>query len=294
MMKIILKNEFFDYLGNILLYSTKTIQNYYYDLKDYNNFLNINNLNVKETNHETVKKYLDYIYNKDLTAKTISRRLSALRTYYHFLEKNKVVKENIFKEIKNPKLDKRIPTFIDHDKLNMMFDTFNESNLGIRNRLVLELLYATGLRVGELVNIKLNDIDFFNMSIKVLGKGSKERYVFYNDVCDAVLKDYLKVRKKIIKKEQDYLLLNDKGTKISEAKVRKIIKEVLLKCGIKSKITPHTLRHTFATDLLNEGADLINVKELLGHSSLNTTSIYTHVTSERIKQVYNATHPRAK
>ena len=128
----------------------------------------------------------------------------------------------------------------------------------------------------------------------MLGKGSKERYVFYNNTTKEVLKKYLVVRKKLQKKENDYLLLNDKGTPIKEASVRKIIQTTLMKCGIKSKITPHTFRHTFATDLLNQGLDLVNVKELLGHASLNTTSIYTHITNDRIKEVYQNTHPRAK
>ena len=128
----------------------------------------------------------------------------------------------------------------------------------------------------------------------MLGKGSKERYVFYNNTTKEVLKKYLVVRKKLQKKANDYLLLNDKGTPIKEASVRKIIQTTLMKCGIKSKITPHTFRHTFATDLLNQGLDLVNVKELLGHASLNTTSIYTHITNDRIKEVYQNTHPRAK
>ena len=288
------EEEFLNYLKNIRLYSKKTVASYEYDLKDYALFLEKNNLTIKDDNDKTLKLYLNYIYDKKISNKSISRHLSSLRTYYDFLKKENIVTENIFKNVKNPKIEKTIPNFISHDKLNELFTSFNDSDLDIRNRLVIELLYATGLRVGELVNIKIKDIDFGAQSIKVLGKGSKERYVFYNNTTKEVLKKYLVVRKKLQKKENDYLLLNDKGTPIKEASVRKIIQTTLMKCGIKSKITPHTFRHTFATDLLNQGLDLVNVKELLGHASLNTTSIYTHITNDRIKEVYQNTHPRAK
>lgn len=288
------EEEFLNYLKNIRLYSKKTVASYEYDLKDYALFLEKNNLTIKDDNDKTLKLYLNYIYDKKISNKSISRHLSSLRTYYDFLKKENIVTENIFKNVKNPKIEKTIPNFISHDKLNEIFTSFNDSDLDIRNRLVIELLYATGLRVGELVNIKIKDIDFGAQSIKVLGKGSKERYVFYNNTTKEVLKKYLVVRKKLQKKENDYLLLNDKGTPIKEASVRKIIQTTLMKCGIKSKITPHTFRHTFATDLLNQGLDLVNVKELLGHASLNTTSIYTHITNDRIKEVYQNTHPRAK
>lgn len=288
------EEEFLNYLKNIRLYSKKTVASYEYDLKDYALFLEKNNLTIKDDNDKTLKLYLNYVYDKKINNKSISRHLSSLRTYYDFLKKENIVTENIFKNVKNPKIEKTIPNFISHDKLNEIFTSFNDSNLDIRNRLVIELLYATGLRVGELVNIKIKDIDFGAQSIKVLGKGSKERYVFYNNTTKEVLKKYLVVRKKLQKKANDYLLLNDKGTPIKEASVRKIIQTTLMKCGIKSKITPHTFRHTFATDLLNQGLDLVNVKELLGHASLNTTSIYTHITNDRIKEVYQNTHPRAK
>ena len=288
------EEEFLNYLKNIRLYSKKTVASYEYDLKDYALFLEKNNLTIKDDNDKTLKLYLNYIYDKKINNKSISRHLSSLRTYYDFLKKENIVTENIFKNVKNPKIEKTIPNFISHDKLNEIFTSFNDSDLDIRNRLVIELFYATGLRVGELVNIKIKDIDFGAQSIKVLGKGSKERYVFYNNTTKEVLKKYLVVRKKIQKKANDYLLLNDKGTPIKEASVRKIIQTTLMKCGIKSKITPHTFRHTFATDLLNQGLDLVNVKELLGHASLNTTSIYTHITNDRIKEVYQNTHPRAK
>lgn len=286
--------EFEKYLKNIKIYSEKTITSYMYDLKDYSNFLEKNHLKITDDTKETMSKYLNHLNEKKISKRSISRHLSTMRTYYEYLKKEKIINNNIFQGIKNPKIDKKIPTFINHEDLNHIIHSFTQSDIGKRDHLIVELLYATGLRVGELVNIKLKNIDFGAQSIKVVGKGNKERYVFYNTTTSELLKDYLKIRAKTQKTSNEYLLLNDKGNKITEAKVRQIIKNTLIKTGIKSKITPHTFRHTFATDLLNAGADLVNVKELLGHASLNTTSIYTHITNDRIKEVYNKTHPRAK
>lgn len=286
--------EFEKYLKNIKIYSEKTITSYMYDLKDYSNFLEKNHLKITDDTKETMSKYLNHLNEKKLSKRSISRHLSTMRTYYEYLKKEKIINNNIFQGIKNPKIDKKIPTFINHEDLNHIIHSFTQSDIGKRDHLIVELLYATGLRVGELVNIKLKNIDFGAQSIKVVGKGNKERYVFYNTTTSELLKDYLKIRAKTQKTSNEYLLLNDKGNKITEAKVRQIIKNTLIKTGIKNKITPHTFRHTFATDLLNAGADLVNVKELLGHASLNTTSIYTHITNDRIKEVYNKAHPRAK
>ncbi len=286
--------EFKKYLKYIKIYSEKTINSYMYDLKDYQIFLTKNNISINEDKKDIVSKYLNYLNEKKISKRSISRHLSTIRTYYEYLKKEHIIENNIFKDVKNPKIDRKIPSFINHQEMSIIINSCKDKGIGLRDHLIIELLYATGLRVGELVNIKLKNIDFSSQSIKVVGKGDKERYVFYNNTTNKILHKYLKDRNNIQSKNNEYLLLNDKGNKISEAKVRQIIKNILIKTGIKSKITPHTFRHTFATDLLNEGADLVNVKELLGHSSLNTTSIYTHITNDRIKEVYNKAHPKAK
>ena len=177
-----------------------------------------------------------------------------------------------------------------------MFEIPDNSPKGQRDRLILEILYGTGVRVSELVNIKINDIDFNNNSIKVRGKGNKDRYVFYGKYCKEAINNYIKNGRISLLNGQtcDYLLLNRFGKNISVVSIRKILNEIINKCSLDIKISPHVLRHTFATHLLNEGADIMHVKELLGHSSLSTTSIYTHVTNEKIKEVYYKTHPRAK
>ena len=194
------------------------------------------------------------------------------------------------------KKDGSLPKYIKDNDLEKLFNSFNKENpFEQRNLLILEMLYATGIRVGELVNIKLNDIDHYNKSIKILGKGRKERIVFYGSFCEDILELYLHSgRKDLLKSSNDYLFLNKNGTRLSSRYIGKMIDNVIRKCEIEYHISPHTLRHTFATDMLNAGADLMSVKELLGHSSINTTAIYTHVTNEQIKKVYAFAHPRSK
>lgn len=285
--------DFIKYLKVIKKDSNHTLINYKDDLKELHDF-NTDLININEV---LVREYLEYLYSKGLNRNTISRKLSAIRSFYNYLLQNNIVKTNYFKEISNPKKNKALPKYAKDNDLEKMFNSFDITKpLEQRNSLILEMLYATGIRVSELTNIKLNDIDKYNNSIKILGKGSKERIVFYGSFCEDRLNLYLSEGRKLILKNKkcDYLLINKSGNKLSERYVRKIIDNVVTKCEIEYHISPHTLRHTFATDMLNAGADLVSVKELLGHSNLNTTSIYTHVSNEQIKKVYNFAHPRAK
>lgn len=285
--------DFIKYLKVIKKDSDYTLLNYKDDLLElhdfYTDLININEIIVKE--------YLEYLYSKGLNRNSISRKLSAIRSFYNYLLKENIVKINHFKEISNPKKAKTLPKYAKDNDLEKMFNSFDkEKPLDQRNSLILEMLYATGVRVNELVNIKINDIDKYNHSIKILGKGSKERIVFYGSFCEDALNLYLEDgRNKLLnRKDTSYLFINKNGSKLSDRYVREIINKVVRKCEIDYHISPHTLRHTFATDMLNAGADLMSVKELLGHSTLNTTSIYTHVSNEQIKKIYNFAHPRAK
>lgn len=290
-------NNFISYLKDTKKYAENTIVNYKKDILEYLAFLDSNKIVIEQTDYRTVKKYSKYLYDKKLTNKSIARIYSSLRMFYRFLEKEKVVKGNIFTLIANPKKEKTLPRFVNDYELDKMFASFDLSVAkDQRNKLILELLYATGVRVSELVLITLDDIDFDNYSIKILGKGSKQRYVFFGNYCYEALCKYLKEgRYEYLKgKNSNYLLLNKYGNKMSVVSIRNIINEVITKCSLDIKISPHVLRHTFATHLLNEGADIVHVKELLGHSCLSTTSIYTHVTNEKIKEVYYKAHPRAK
>ena len=284
--------EFLKYLKIIKKHSEYTITNYQKDLIELYNFNN-NLLNLSEKDRD---EYLEYLYKKKLNRNSISRKLSSIRSFYNYLKEENLIKENYFNEIKNPKKESTLPKYAKDNDLEKMFTIFNnETPLGQRNTLVLETLYATGIRVGELVNIKVKDINKYEKSIKILGKGKKERIVFYGSFCEDALNLYLKDGyQKLNKKHSEYLFINKNGGKLSERYIRIIIDDAVRKCHIEYHISPHTLRHTFATDLLNAGADLMSVKELLGHSSINTTSIYTHVTTEQLKKVYEISHPRAK
>ena len=289
-------NNFISYLTNNKRYSPYTITSYKKDTYDYLEFLKKNNIDIKNSNYKIVEEYSKYLYKKKLSKRSIARKYSSIRTFYNYLEKRNILENNIFNLLENPKKEEKLPRFINEYELDKMFEIPDNSPKGQRDRLILEILYGTGVRVSELVNIKINDIDFNNNSIKVRGKGNKDRYVFYGKYCKEAINNYIKNSRISLLNGQtcDYLLLNRFGKNISVVSIRKILNEIINKCSLDIKISPHVLRHTFATHLLNEGADIMHVKELLGHSSLSTTSIYTHVTNEKIKEVYYKTHPRAK
>ena len=284
--------DFLKYLKILKKHSEYTIINYKKDLLELYQFKKeVINFNEKDRDN-----YLEYLYMRKLSRNSISRKLSSIRSFYHYLEVEGKIKQNYFKEIKNPKRKLGLPKYAKNNDLEKMFQVYDkETALGQRNALILEMLYATGIRVGELVSIKIDDIDFYNHSIKILGKGRKERIVFYGSYCEDVLDLYLSDGyQKLNTKNTNYLFLNKNGDEISSRYIGIIIENAVRKCQLDYHISPHTLRHTFATDLLNAGADLMTVKELLGHSSINTTGIYTHVTSEQLRKVYDFAHPRSK
>jgi integrase/recombinase XerC len=207
------------------------------------------------------------------------------------------LKNNPFKQIRNPKKEKKMPNFLQYNELESIINSIPlDEPLHVRNRLIIELLYATGLRVSELVNLKTNDIDYSNHEIRVTGKGDKERIVFFGDYALKYLNMYLaKSRHELLNgKKEDILLLNKDGNPLTSRGVEVIVDKIVNEAALKHNISPHVLRHTFATDLLNNGADLKSVQELLGHSSLSTTQIYTHITNERLRSVYLKTFPRQK
>ncbi len=288
-------NSFSEYLNDELNYSEKTVKTYIESLKEFTIFLQEHNYTFLNINKDIANSYKAYLVSKNYEAKTSSLYLSAVRTFYRYLVEIKAIAANPFSGIKNPKVIKKLPNFLNHSESESLLEMDKEKNIfDIRNDFIIEFLYATGLRVSELCNIKMKDISFSEKKIKVMGKGSKERIVFYKAIDDKLWNDYLCVRDEFLNgTPSDYLLVSITG-KLTTRSVEKIVKNYALKKNIKSKVTPHTLRHTFATDLLNEGADIRSVGELLGHESLSTTQIYTHVTADRLKEVYNKTHPRSK
>ena len=285
-------DDFLEYLTVIKKHSDNTITNYRIDLLEFMEFIN-NNINITK---DDVNNYLKYLYDQNVSKSTISRKLSSLRSFYNYLLKKEIVDNNYFSLIKNPRKDNSLPKYVKEDDIDKMFLVPNTRTwIGMRNLLIIRMLYATGLRVSELVNIKLNDINEGERTIKVLGKGSKERIVVFGNNTKEALDDYLnRGRREVDINNSEYLFLNKDGNRLSTRYVRKIIDDIIFKASIDMHVSPHMLRHTFATGMLNNGADLVSVKDLLGHESLNTTSIYTHITNEQIRKTYNMAHPRAK
>ena len=289
-------DKYLEYLKIIRKYSEKTLQSYKDDLIEYNEFLGNSFTNILEVDKNIVNEYLKYLYERDLNKNSICRKLSSIRGLYNYLVREEIISDNLFNNISNPKKELYLPKFLNDTEMDKLFDVCSDNNpINQRDSLILELLYSTGLRVSELINIKIKDIDTKEKVIKVLGKGSKERIVLYNNHTDIALEKYISDGYHVFNKcNSGYLILNKDGNKLSDRYVRSIINKLARKAGLNIKISPHTIRHTFATDMLEEGADLVTVKELLGHESLNTTSIYTHITNEQIRKTYNMAHPRAK
>lgn len=289
-------DKYLEYLKVERKYSNKTILSYKDDLIEYNEFLGNNFTNILNIDMNIVNNYMKYLYDRKITKSSISRKLSSIRGLYNYLVREDIIKENHFNKIQNPKRELYLPKFLKDEELDKIFSVCNYNNpTEERDTLIIELLYATGVRVSELVNIKIKDINRKEKLIKVLGKGNKERMVIYNNHTKKALDTYLKDGYNYFnKKSSEYLILNKNGNKLSERYIREIINKKVSQASLDIKISPHTLRHTFATDILENGADLMTVKELLGHESLNTTSIYTHITNEQIKKTYNLAHPRAK
>lgn len=287
--------EFIEYLKIIKNYSDNTIRNYEIDLDEYKVFLDHKQITNYQVDQKIIRQYIEYLNKQKYETTTISRRISALKSFYKFLYKKNYINSNPMTLIKNPKKEKKLPKFLYINEIEELLKKTDNTVQGIRDHLIIELLYSTGIRVSELVNIKIKDINFINKTIKIKGKGSKERIVLYGKICANIINDYLNKSRNNIKNSSnnEYLILNLKGNKLTDRSVRNIINKYMQKTSIQKQISPHTLRHTFATHLLDNGADLKAVQELLGHSDLGTTQIYTHISNERLRDVYLKTHPRS-
>ena len=276
--------------------SKYTTLNYRLDIEEYLGYCKDKSINFETISYKQARNYINYLYDqKNDKASTISRKISALRTFYRYLE-SVGIENYSFSLLKLPKKGKRLPKYFEYNELEELFDVPDINDpLGQRNRLILEMLYASGVRVSELVNIKLEDINDSTKTIKILGKGNKERIAYYNDITSKYLKKYLKDGRSILNvNNTNYLFLNYKGGKLTARGVEKILNNIIEETALNKHITPHMLRHSFATHLLNEGCDLLSVQELLGHASLSATNIYTHITNDRLKEIYLKTHPRAR
>mgnify|MGYP002560125179 FL=1 len=288
--------EYCDYLQYQKNYSEYTIENYCSDIIQYLDYLASEGINFKKIEYSDLRFYLMYLKEeKNENNSSIDRKLSALRGFYRFLATEKITDNNAFSLVTGLKKEKKLPRYFEYNELEELFKVPDlRTALGQRDRLIIEMLYATGLRVGELVSVKVGDIDLGSRVILVVGKGNKERRVTYGDYCHDALKlylsdGYLKLNKNV----SDYLFLNNNGEVITERGIRYVLDQVIKKTSLNKSISPHVLRHSFATHLLNEGCDLLTVQKLLGHESISATQIYTHVTTERLKEVYYNSFPRA-
>jgi tyrosine recombinase XerC len=272
-------------------YSKHTILNYTLDLKGFKQFLG--EQTIENIDYLILRKYLAALKEKNMRSRTIARRLSALRSFFKFLTRDGFIKTNPMLTLLSPKLDKHLPQFLTEEEvvklINAVIPKSVTDDLSFRNRAILETFYSTGIRISELVGLNIEDIDFISCVVKVRGKGKKERLAPIGDYAIRAIRVYLEKRKK----EHEVLFLNKFGRRITDRGVRDIVKKYLHLAGIRGGISAHTLRHSFATHLLNRGADLRSVQELLGHANLSTTQIYTHLTTERLKSVYDKAHPRA-
>ena len=284
--------EFIDYLRYEKKYSENTIISYQNDLKKVCVFFKKDFTNLTKKN---IQNYIQSLSKKESTS-SVSRTISTLKSFYKFLEINKYTKNSPLGTISNPKNIKKLPKVLSEEEVDKLLDINLKTSFDYRNKAMLELMYSSGLRVSELINLKVNDIDLNNASVRIFGKGSKERIVPLDDYAIEALDNYIKNHRKSLFKhgENNYLFLNNHGNKMTRQGFFKILQKIVKEKNIKSEISPHTLRHSFATHLLKHGADLRSIQELLGHSDISTTQIYTHITSERLQKNYKEFHPHGK
>ncbi len=282
--------KFIRYLEIEKNYSKYTILNYKLDLEGFKKFLGDSAL--EKVDYLALRKYLALLKEKNLKNRSISRQLSTLRSFFKFLVREGLLKSNPIISLSSPKQEKLLPLFLTEEEVTKLIAAVElKGERDYRDRAVIETFYSTGIRVSELVGLNIEDIDFIGAVIKVLGKGKKERIVPIGDQALSTIRDYLERRKK--QQEAGALFLNKNGKRITDRGIRNVIGKYIRLASLKHGVSCHTLRHSFATHLLNRGADLRSVQELLGHVNLSTTQIYTHLTTEKLKQVYDKAHPRA-
>lgn len=294
------QREFLDYLENIKHYSPNTLIAYTKDIDDFQNFIFNQNLNLDELTKNNIRMFIKYLIEHDISKITINRKLSSLRKYFNFLCDKKYVHFNPFLNISSPKIEIKFPRALFKNEIDELLkrNSQREDFLAVRDQLMLELLYSSGMRLSELTNLTMQQININERYIIVLGKGNKERIVPFSKQCQMLFLKYFDgVRKILLQRYQERsnkVFLNAHGKAISQRGVEKIFVDIDKKTGLYLHLHPHLLRHTFATHMLEGGADLRVIQELLGHANLNTTQIYTHVTKDVMKKQFDQFHPRAK
>ncbi|UJF25772.1 tyrosine recombinase XerC [Planococcus sp. 107-1] len=278
-------------------YSEHTVHHYEKDLEDFFLFLEKEGIpDIREVEYLHARNYVTNLYEMTLSRTTISRKISSIRSFFKYGNREFGLSEAAFRSLYHPKKEERLPQFFYEEEMEALFRSVQgEDNLSMRNMAILELLYATGMRVSECVNIRMQDLDRHMQIVKVMGKGRKERYIPYGQFAHEALEHYIEeARPRLMKKkEHQGLFVNNRGELLTDRGIRHILSECMKKASVNSTIYPHMIRHTFATHLLNNGADMRTVQELLGHSHLSSTQVYTHVTKEHLRKTYLNAHPRA-
>lgn len=314
---VLLIREFLDYLYLIRNYSQNTIISYQTDLKQFYDFIilsyhgkadyseseklelffDINSIDIL-----ILKSFISELFEKQkfnikkvpkFSNRSITRKISVLKSFFKYLYKKGIIKSNPASGLGFPKIAKKLPSFLSQNEINKLLDKIGNGELSFINKAIIELFYGTGIRLNELINLKLSDVNFCKKTIKVMGKGSKQRIVPYGSKADKALKDYLQIRDIVNINKLDILFVTKKGKKFGPVELRRMVNKYLSSVTDLRKKSPHVLRHSFATHLLDNGADIRAVKDLLGHENLSTTQIYTHVNPEQLKKVYKQAHPKA-
>jgi tyrosine recombinase XerC len=272
--------------------SPHTLTNYEIDLKEFNN--SVKDKELGGITHVDVRLFLARLKEKNFSKRSVARKMACLRSFFRFLCREGYLKSSPAAGLQTPKLDKRLPFFLNANEVVKLIESPDLSDIyGLRDRAMLETLYSSGIRVSELVGLNRDGVDFIGGVIKVYGKGKKERLAPIGDRALRAIRNYLEKLEVQTLKDKKAVFINKSGRRISDRAVRRVVEKYIRKTSLNEKISPHSLRHSFATHLLDRGADLRSVQELLGHANLSTTQIYTHVTTERLKEVYEKVHPRA-
>lgn len=287
--------DFLNYLLFEKKYSKNTIVSYKEDLIKLFNYCESKKIKINKISKNEIQEYIRFI-NKDLNSSTTSRNISTLKSFYKYLLLDKEITQNPMSDINNPKMKKKLPKVLTEEEVDRLLDINLQTDFDYRNKAMLELMYSSGLRVSELINLKVNDIDLQQELVRIFGKGSKERIIPLNEYAVSALNDYMNDHRANLFKHgyNDYLFLNNHGLPMTRQGFFKNLKKIALEKGIETDFSPHTLRHSFATHLLKHGADLRSIQELLGHSDISSTQIYTHITNEKLKENYREFHPHGK
>ena len=287
------KSKFTQYISVEKRLSKHTVKSYLTDLDQFVSYIGANfdiQDDLNKINFQIIRSWIASMLEKGISPRSVNRKISTLKTYFKFLLRNKFLEENPMLKVVSPKSKKRLPVFIEQDQMEALLTevVFEDGFIGQRNKLIIELFYVTGIRLSELINIKIKDIDFYNQSIKVLGKREKDRFIPLSASMIHLLESFIKENNL-----KEFLFTNFEGNKLYTKLVYRIVKKYIGQISSVNKKSPHILRHTFATHMLNNGADINAIKELLGHANLSATQVYTHNTIEKLKTVYKQAHPRA-